>query len=186
MNINTASGDGQKLPDQVLRVVALTERQKDVALLMVGAMLGSFRLPVSKEDYRGDKIEALPHPAYNVLTEGIQRAVDGWIGRNGAGRSFKNALLIRPDRFQLVYRGADKEPDRYDLTIQATISRKPDSAGFLSWGHSLVCTSSDHQSDWTLADWRANDNEKISAFIHRFKEECVATVEAQLDKLLAP
>lgn len=108
--------------------------------------MGSFRNIVSKEDYRGDKLEAFVHPAMDSLVPGIEKMVDAWVVANAAGRSFKNKLVIKPYRFQLVYRGTDSDPDPYDLQLSALIERKPDSGGFFSQPHRHWCIVGNSQS----------------------------------------
>lgn len=118
---STLTADGQKLPDEVLRIVNIVDRQKDVALLVVGALMGSFRFAVAKEDYKGENIENMLHPQHPALFNGLGPVVDNWVKNNAEGQKFKNSLLLRPERYQLVYRGTDEKPDYYDLKIQTTV-----------------------------------------------------------------
>ena len=186
ITLNTWAAAGQKNPDLALRVVSVSARKADVALLVAGALLGSFRNMVSKEDYRGDKFEAFVHPAMNSLVPGIQKMVDEWVAVNAAGRSFKNKLTIQPYRFQLVYRGTDSDPDPYDLQISAHIERKPDSAGYFSQPQQYWCSVGNAQSPWGLADWQANDGQRIREYMQQFVAQCLADTKEQLPKLLAP
>lgn len=186
IGINKHAATGEKNPDLALRVVSVSARKADVALLVVGALLGSFRSTASKEDYRGDKLEAFVHPAMDSMVPGIQKMVDEWLEANAAGRIFKNKLVIQPYRFQLVYRGTDSDPDPYDLQISAQIERKPDSAGFFSQPHQHQCNVGNAQSSWGLADWQANDGQRIREYMQQFVDKCLASTQEQLPKLLAP
>lgn len=186
ITLNTWAASGQKNPDLALRVVSVSARQADVALLVAGALLGSFRNMVSKEDYKGDKLEAFVHPATDSLVPGIQKMVDEWLAANAADRTFKNKLVIQPFRFQLVYRGTDSDPDPYDLQISAHIERKPDSAGYFSQPHRYWCGVGNAQSPWGLADWQANDGQLIREYMQQFVDKCLADTKEQLPKLLAP
>lgn len=181
------SHDGQKLPDQVLRIVHATDRQKDVALLVVGALLGSFRTPISKENYKGEKVSTLQHPQYPDLFSGMGPLIDDWVKKNAEGRNFKNPLLIRPDRYQLIYRGTDEKPDYYDLKIESSISRLLDSGNrFFSLHKTFTCTYIDDQSKTTLEDWQRNDYEKVRQVHAKFVADCLKLAEKELPALLAP
>lgn len=182
----TLADPNQRKPDFALRVVSVSARHTDVALMVVGALLGSFRTPVSKEDYRGDQKESFAHPAIDDLYLGMQRQVERWVTDNAPARPFKNELLIQPLRFQLVYRGSDSVPDPYDLKITALVRRKPDSAGFFSQPQQYLCESKDEQSPWGLADWEANEGKRLKAFMQQFVTDCLASVQWELPKLLAP
>jgi len=185
--IQTAdTGDGAKLPDPELRIVAATERHKDIALLALGALMGSFRLAVSKEDYKGETIATVIHPADRNLNLGLQPIVDSWVQKNAEGRTFKNPLWTRLDRFQLVYRGTDEKPDYFDLKIQATLGRKLDSGNFLLSPKTFTCTWVDDKSKTTLADWQANDYAKVRQAGEEFVADCLKTAEKNLPTLLAP
>jgi hypothetical protein len=184
---NTQSPDGAKLPDNFLRVVHPTEGGKDVALLVFGALMGSFRLPASKEDYKGENVASLLHPAGQPLVLGLMPIIENWVESNGATRKFKNELLIRKDRFQLVYRDLNQESSVYDFKIEATLSRKPDSSGFFSAPHSFTCTqTSDASASTTLVEWQANDYEKVKAAQRLFVDDCLKLASNHLNKTLAP
>lgn len=176
----------QRSTDFALRVVSVSDRQADVALMVVGALLGSFRTPVSKEDYRGDKKEAFAHPAIKDLYLGMQPLVERWVIENAVGRSFENELQIQPLRFQLVYRGSDIVPDPYDIKIAALVRRKPDSGGFFTKPQQHLCESVDGKSPWGLADWEANEGQRLKAFMQQFVIDCLASVQGALPRLLAP
>ncbi len=187
MQGSVLSSDGQKLPDEVLRIVEVTERQKDVALLLVGALLGGFRLAVPKEDYKGETVSTLQHPQYPGLFTGMWPLIDDWVKKNAEGRTFKNALSIRPDRYQLVYRGTDEKPDYYDLKIESSISRLLDSGNrFFSQHKTFTCTYVDDQSKATLEDWKRNDYEKIRQAHVKFVADCLKVAEKEMPALLAP
>jgi hypothetical protein len=180
------SAEGQKLPDPALRVVSKSDRSKDVALLAVGALFGSFRTLVSKENYKGERVDAMPHPAGRDLVQKLEPVIDDWISVNAQGRSFKRELKVRQDRYQLVYRDGSGDEVFYDLTIQATISRKLDSAGYFTWPKAFTCSWADTTSRYTLADWQADDYAKVKAAGSQFVDGCVKTAQAQLSVLLAP
>lgn len=181
-----ATPDGGKLPDFVFRVVSKTDRSKDIALLAVGALFGSFRTLASREDYKGDKVETLPHPAGRELVQRLEPAIDDWVRANAQGRSFKRELWVRKDRYQLVYRDGSGDEVFYDLKIEATISRKLDSAGYFTRPKAFTCSWVDASSKHALADWQADDYAKVKAAGQQFVDECIETTQARLGDLLAP
>jgi len=179
--------DGMKKPDNVLRVVAPTERGPDVALLVIGALMGSFRMAVPKEDYKGDNVTSLLHPAGQPLLLGLMPMVEDWVKSNAPDRKFKNEIFIRQDRFQLVYRDLNQEPTTYDLKIEATLFRKPDSSGFFSTPHSVTCMqTSETSASTTLDEWKANDYEKVKAAQKLFVDDCLQLANKNLNQMLAP
>jgi hypothetical protein len=184
---NSLTVDGQKLPDEALRIVNIVDRQKDVALLVVGALMGSFRFSVTKEDYKGEKIENMLHPQYPALFNGLGPVVDNWVKNNAKGQNFKNSLLLRPERYQLVYRGSDEKPDHYDLKIQTIVSRLPDSSNrFFGKHKAFTCTYVDDKSQTTLEAWQANDYAKLRQANTAFIADCIKTAEVELPSLLGP
>lgn len=116
----------------------------------------------------------------------LQPVIDEWITVNAQGRSFKRELKIREDRYQLVYRDGAGDEVFHDLTIQATISRKLDSAGYFAGPKAFTCSWADAASRYTLADWQADDYAKVKAAGSQFVEACIQTARSRLGELLAP
>ena len=186
IQLDRSTEPGTKYPDDVLRLVNKSDRSKDAALLVVGALLGSFRTPVGKDDYKGEKIDAMPHPAGRDLPTALGASIDTWTRDNVSGRQFKKAMFIRNDVYALVFRDYKDETPFYDLKIVTTISRKPDGAGWLSAGEQVQCSFSDDKSSNTLADWQADGYARLKAAERQFLDDCVKTAQAALPKLLAP
>lgn len=186
IQIDRSTEPGTKYPDDVLRLVNKSDRSKDAALLVVGALLGSFRTPVGKDDYKGEKIDAMPHPAGRDLPTRLGVSIDTWTRDNASGRQFKKAMFIRNDVYALVFRDYKDETPFYDLKIVTTISRKPDGAGWLSAGEQVQCSFSDDKSSNTLADWQADGYARLKAAERQFLDDCLKTAQAALPKLLAP
>ncbi len=187
ISVSSLTVDGQKFPDEVLRIVNIVDRQKDVALLVVGALMGSFRFSVTKEDYKGEKIENMLHPQNPALFNVLGPVVDNWVKNNAEGQKFKNSLLLRPERYQLVYRGSDEKPDHYDLKIQTTVSRLPDSSNrFFGKHKAFTCTYVDDKSQTTLEAWQANDYAKLRQTNAAFIADCIKTAEVEIPSLLVP
>lgn len=181
-----ATPDGGKLPDFVFRVVSKTGRSKDIALLAVGALFGSFRTLASREDYKGDGVGTLPHPAGRELVHRLEPVIDDWVRANAQGRSFKRELWVRKDRYQLVYRDGSGDEVFYDRKIEATISRKLDSAGYFTWPKAFTCSWVEASSKHMLAEWQADDYAKVKVASQQFVDECIKTSQARLADLLAP
>jgi hypothetical protein len=143
---------------------------------------GSFRMLASKEDYKGDKVETLLHPAGREL----EPVIDDWVRANAQGRGFKQELWVRTDRYPLVYRDGSGDEVFYDMKIAATISRKLDSAGFFTQPKAFTCSWMDTTARYTLADWQADDYAKVKAVGQQFVDECIKTTQAKLGDILAP
>ena len=104
---------------------------------MLGALLGSFRLPVSKADKRGTNIATEPHPAGRDFLATLGRAIDNFFAGKTPAKRYVSALNIRQDTFSLVYADFSSDTPEYDLTISTTAFRKPDSAGWFSAATSI-------------------------------------------------
>lgn len=174
------SGSGQRYPDAVLRVVERVHTGAVVAMVVVGLFLGAGILPPGKEDNRGSKIDTYPHP---LLPE-LEKNIGSWLAANKPDAKFKNPLLIRPDTFLLVYSDLVGANTSFGLQTSATISRKPDSAGWLTSPESVNCSSNFKDEKMELAQWQADDYAEVKKRMAIFNQECIATVTAALPKLL--
>ncbi|KYC29113.1 hypothetical protein ACY05_00590 [Sterolibacterium denitrificans] len=182
MEISLHTPNGQRYPDSVLRVVDKSDRALDVGLLVVGALLGSFRLPVAKEDYRGTKVETMRHPAMQHLFGGITATMAGQ-QEGKSGRQYKNPLYARPDTFALVYADSEDEKPPYELFIQTTVWRKPDSGGWLTSPVMVVCRDTFSASAFTLSQWEMEDYAAVKAKGEEHIRNCVGKVELALNEL---
>lgn len=176
----TATGDGQRYPDEVLRVVERSHTGAAVGLLVVSLFLGAGFLPPTKENNRGSKITAYPHP----LFPGLARSVSQWAAENKPDKKFKNPLLIRPDVFLLVYSDLTDEKTSFELQASASISRKPDSGGWFTSHEKVFCGSTFNKEKMSLEQWQANDYAEVKKRMAVYNQECIATVVAALPKLL--
>jgi len=182
--VTTQTQDGQRYPDNVLRIVNKEDRNVDVALLVVGAMLGGFRLPVSKDDYRGTKVETLPHPAMDGLAKGIEKALLEWREKNGVrGTVYKHPVLIRKDRFALVFGEYMADKPYYDLQIQTTVLHKPDNAIWFLNPEYVTCVSNFQGMNLQLDQWTADDYALVRARGREHVRDCVQKTQAAFDVL---
>lgn len=172
-------------PDKTLRIVNPSARTTDVALMVVGALLGSFRTPVDKDHYKGDHIETVPHPADNVMRDALAPVVGQWLVEHPQRTAFKNPIQLRPDTFALVYDKYDELPE-YRLKLQTTVARKADSAGWLTAPVTVTCTSDFAESLHKMDEWAADDYAMVKAKEAEHAQACAKQVQASLDKMLAP
>lgn len=179
-----ATGDGQRYPDTTLRVVNKAHKGVDVGLLVVGALLGSFRLPVSKEENRGSKIDSMIHPAASgEIISGLTKEVNRWHAERGTDTKYKNPLLVRADTFSLIYGDFNEERPYYELNFQTTVSRKADSAGWFTAPVSVTCANQYAEPKLTQAQWEADDYAQVKARRVEHTEACIKKVQASFDKL---
>jgi hypothetical protein len=176
----TATGDGQRYPDEVLRVVERSHTGAAVGLMVVGLFLGAGFLPPTKENNRGSKITAYPHPLFPELAQSVSQ----WAAVNKPDKKFKNPLLIRPDVFLLVYSDLSDEKTSFELQASASISRKPDSGGWFTSHEKVYCGSTFNKEKMTLEQWQANDYAEVKKRMAVYSQECITTVVAALPKLL--
>lgn len=183
IEITTVTGQGQRYPDTTLRVVNKADKETDVALLVVGALLGSFRLPTAKEDYRGTNVDSVRHPVNGEFMGGLTKAVDSWHTERGSDTKYKNPLLMRADNFSLIYGDFDDETPRYDLYLETAVWRKADSAGWFSAPVYIKCADQFAESKLTLEQWAANDYAQVKARCTEHTNACIKKVQASFDKL---
>lgn len=183
IEITTVTGQGQRYPDTTLRVVNKSDKGADVALLLVGALLGSFRLPMAKEDYRGTNVESLRHPVSGEFMGGLAKAVDSWHAERGRDTKYKNPLLMRADNFSLIYGDFDDETPRYDLYLETAVWRKADSAGWFSTPVYLKCANQYAESKLTLEQWAADDYALVKARCAEHTSSCIKKLQTSFDEL---
>lgn len=178
--------DGQRYPDLVLREVHPKHRARDVGFSIVMAFMGGLHLPaLSNNAYNGEKIEAVEHPAKSGLTEGLRAAIRHWQQVNGKQNAvYKNPFTIRLDRFALLYRDLSAEQTIYDLYIETTVSRKPDSSSWFSGPEEIHCSTEDTDRNFTLDQWTAKDYERVRALGRDHVKSCIEQVASSLDKLM--
>ena len=183
--ILTGAANGQRYPDTVLRVVEPSRKTLDVGLVLVGALLGSFRMPLDKEDYRGDKVENVKHPAVSSLFKNLQQAVDGWRKESAVERIYENPVVVRPDTFALVYSEYDAEQPTYDLYLQTTVSRKPDSAGWFTAPTTIVCRNQYNNPALSLEQWAVDDYLAVKEKSQEHVANCIAKMQPEFGQLFA-
>jgi len=185
LKIVTGAANGQRYPDTTLRVVEPSHKTLDVGLVLVGALLGSFRMPLDKEDYRGNKVENVKHPAISSLLKDIQQAVDGWRRESADGRIYENPIVVRPDTFALVYSDYDAEQPTYDLYLQTTVSRKPDSAGWFTAPTTVVCRDQYSNLALSLEQWAVDDYAAVKAKSQEHVANCIVKMRPEFGQLFA-
>ena len=156
--------------------------------MLLGAVLGSFRLPNSKEYYSGASVDDMNHPAEKLFIPAVSALVDAWILENTpALKPYENPMRVRPDVIALVYENFDDENPKYDFHLQTSISRAPDSRSFFSWAPPPQVTCTDQFSDppLDLNQWQANDYAELRQRIRQHVENCLPKIKAGLPLMLA-
>jgi hypothetical protein len=179
---------GLRPADENLRIVKKIHKQQDIGLFLLGAVLGSFRLPNSKENYSGTSIKNIEHPAKDIFIPAVSKLTDAWVLENApAAEPYKNAMLIRPDRMLLVYVDFEEENPKYDFYLQTTLSRAPDSRSFLSFTAPPEITCADKYSEpaLDLDQWQANDYAELRERIKRHIDTCLPQIKTGLPLMLA-
>lgn len=180
--MDTTAANGQRYPDTVLRVVEKSQRAGDVALLVVGALLGSFRTPVAKEDYKGTKIDSVTHPYKTALAPALERVVDAWLTEKQDTRPLKNPFWIRPNTFSLVFENFSDEEPMFEFWLNTSVSRKPDSAGWLSAPVAVNCNTTGLKRK--LVEWQADDFAAVKKLADEHVKDCAKKTADQLTALL--
>lgn len=188
IQMSFAAPNGISPTDQKLRIVQKIHRQMDAGLLVVGALMGSFRLPVSKEHYKGTTVDGILHPANEFFVPAVSKLVDEWIQENAAAAApYKNAILIRPDTMVLVYANFDEENPKYDFYLQTTVSRSPDSRSFfaLDAPPQVTCSNKYSEPALDLMHWQADDYAELRKRIQNHVDDCLPKLKVGLAQLLA-
>lgn len=178
------SAEGQRFPDSALRVVSPAYKSLDIGLLIVGALVGSFRLPTAKEDYKGSSVDTVKHPVYADLMKGLHDSIEEWRIAQGA-KAYENPVSVRPDTFALVYTEYGAEKPTYDLVIETTVFRKADSAGWLAAPAVVHCQDAYSDPALTLEQWEADDYAAVKAKGREHTRTCIDRVKAEFARLFA-
>lgn len=186
LQIISMPAQGERYPDTLLRIVEPSNKALDIGLMVVGALMGSFRLPVDKDHYKGTKVEGMWHPGISELPEYIRQAVAGWQEESGTAGPYQNPINLRPDTFALVYSEYQAEQPTYNLLIQTTASRKPDSAGWFSAGVSVVCSDRFDTAPLTQEQWAADGYAAVKEKGREHVALCMEKLRPALGQMLAP
>ncbi len=185
LRIISIPAQGERRPDSLLRIVEPSNKTLDIGLMVIGAFLGSFRLPVDKDYYEGTKVDDLWHPAVSELPENIRQAVAGWQEENGMASTYENPINLRPDTFALVYTEYQTDQPTYDLLIQTTATRKPDSAGWFSTGVSVVCSDRFDAAPLTREQWAADGYAAVKEKGRKHVANCMDKLRPAFSQMFA-
>ncbi len=176
---STATPNGQRYPDEVLRVERW-HTGPPVGFMKVGFSSGAGLLTPGEENNRGTNMHSYPHPMFPGLAQGVSQ----WAEAHKPDTIFKNPLTVRPDGFFLVSSDLSDDKTPFQLHAYATISRKPDSGGWLTPPETVSCASNFNNEKMTLEAWQANDYAEVKKRMAVYSQECLATVVAALPELL--
>lgn len=178
------TGQGQRYPDEVLRIVDRSHSGLAVGLMILGALAGSFFNTVGKEDNRGRKIDDLKHPADEKFIQILQKKIDAWLDENKSTEKFKNPLSLRQDTFSLIYNDMNSDKATYDLNIGVSYVRKADSAGWFTAPNAVGCFKKFSGNGFGIEEWQANDYSEVKKQMLNFIQECAGQFTNEIPKLL--
>lgn len=61
-----------------LRLVQPIDRKRDAALMVLGVFAGSIRTPTAKEDFKGEEVSTVLHPAGNAFKTAAMAIINKW------------------------------------------------------------------------------------------------------------
>lgn len=185
--LDTRTAAEQRYPNEQLNIVEKIHTQMNVGMVLLGLLAQTVIIPHSKENIGGTKIPDVPHPAGNMVIPGLRLALNEWFLKPDVySGPFDNALYVRPDRMALVYVDFADDNPTFDFYLQTTVSRKPDSTGFISFSPIPQVTCYDKYSDTGLSldQWKADHYAQVDKRVRQHVESCLKKVSAEFSRLL--
>lgn len=195
--------DGSSLKEQPTEVtiVRRANTQKEVGkqvmlnVLMLGLGGGVGMQGFSKSQLQGDLIELagdrgnLVNPVPDAFVSRLNGAIAAAIQSDPSlpKRSWSNPVLVAGGQARLLYTelgGADEE--QFNLVLSLEVFKRKESASMLSITSPVVKTPCGGSSDkpMPLADWSANQYERVKTEFTALLEQCEKNVLAALPALL--
>lgn len=171
-------------PDTTLRLVSPAHSGAGMGLAVLGAVLGggASTNPFDKDSYKGSSIDSMPEPTAQYLTPKAEGKIREWLDKQSGNYSYKEPLVIAASRWSLVYTDMSASNSNYDLTYRVLFYKRPEGGTMFSSFVTAECSPSIKTAP--LADWQANNYQKVTEETQKMMDACVLELENQLPRLL--
>ncbi|CCJ73063.1 hypothetical protein BN137_2434 [Cronobacter condimenti 1330] len=159
------------------KVVALKTLHFIVSLAAGGAQESGF----TKDQLVGTPIATMNNPTLTYFSDAVKKSLEKDMAKLPAGQ-IKNPIEIRPYTWMLVYENLSGG-DSYELHYQAALRRTKTA---LVNGHeaSASVSCSPEAVKAPLAQWQANNYQKVTEVTRGFMETCMKDFEAHKAEFL--
>ncbi|EOU9537831.1 hypothetical protein ACOJCD_001592 [Cronobacter dublinensis] len=159
------------------KVVALKTLQFIVGLAAGGAQESGF----TKDQLAGTPITIMPNPTLTYFSEAMKKSLEKDMAKLPAGE-IKNPIEIRPYTWMLVYENLSGG-DSYELHYQTAIRRTKTA---LEKGKEASASVSCYPEavKAPLAQWQANNYQKVTEVTRGFMDACLKDFEAHKAEFL--
>lgn len=176
--------NGGYLPDTHLRVVSPAHMSAGMGLKVLTAVLGGgiSTSGFSKEDYKGNRIDALSEPTQSYLLPKATTQINKWLSENGKGHSYGQSLNISAARWALIYKDMSTENSDYELQYRVIFYKRPEGGSLFS--AFVIATCSPTVEVAPRSDWEANNYAKVTQVTQKYMDACLLELNNQLPRLL--
>ncbi|UBN52551.1 hypothetical protein [Pantoea agglomerans] len=171
--------------DDHLRVVGPASTGVVAGLTAVGALLGSVSASsdmFDKKGYRGSKIDALPEPTSHYFAPKAEAKIARYLDQNGGSYAYQNILFIGASHWSLVYTDLSSANSNYDLSYRVIFYKRPEGGTMFSAYTVASCEPAAKTAP--LAEWQANNYQKVTQETEKMMDACLLELENQLPRLL--
>jgi hypothetical protein len=180
----SADMNGNRYADTKLREVTPTASGVGMGLAVIGAVLGGGVSTNSfdKNAYKGSSIDALPEPTASYLAPKAEVKIRDWLGKQAASHQYEYPLYLAASNWSLVYSDMSSENSNYDLSYHVQFYKRPEGGNVFS--AFIVADCSPTVKTAPIAEWRANNYQKVTLETQKMMDACLLELDNQLPRLL--
>lgn len=139
---------------------------------------GSF----NKENYKGKIIESLENPTVDYFIPKAKPIVRAWLNEHAEGYQYKQPLYLSYADWALIVKDAMATDSLYQLKYKIIFYKLPEDGGRFTPYTVAECAPSPVEA--TLADWQANNYQKVTEETENYMNGCLTELNNQLPRLL--
>lgn len=177
--------NNNRYPDVKLREVSPAHAGAGMGLSLLSAALGGgvgSGDAFDKNSYKGTTIDSMPEPTSRYLSPKAEAKIREWLDKQGGNYVYKQPLYIAAAQWSLVYTDMSAGNSNYDLAYRVLFYKRAEDGNVLSTFVKAECAPTVKTAP--LADWRANNYQKVTQETQKMMDACLLELENQLPRLL--
>lgn len=171
--------------DDHLRIVSPAVTGLAAGLTAAGALLGSFSFSsdmFDKNSYKGTTVDALPEFTSRYFAPKAEAKIAQYLSKQGGSYAYGERLYIAASRWSLVYSDLSTANSNYDLSYRVIFYKRPEGGSMFSAFTVASCEPTVKTAP--IADWRANNYQKVTQETEKMMDACLLELDNQLPRLL--